>query len=208
MTESSKRGRPTIPPEQQRRRLLDAAERSFERNRYEGVSIQQIVREAGMSSRSFYQFFDSKGDLVTQLARDRGDALVVEMKKVIRSADDLLNAVDQMLRVYLEGMPMVILDLERLSGTASQQVRLLRETYRERIGALLTQEIDRFVETGLLRSAPNPMSVALVLAGIEGISIRYHFTGRREELLALHPRLLQSLRELFPEYLSGASKSS
>jgi AcrR family transcriptional regulator len=208
MTQPSKRGRPTIPPEQQRRRLLDAAERSFERNRYEGVSIQQIVREAGMSSRSFYQFFDSKEDLVTQLARDRGEALVVAMKEVIRGADDLLSAVDQMLRVYLEGMPMVVLDLERLSGRASQQVRLLRETYREKIGLLLTQEIERYVEIGRLHSGPDPMSVALVLAGIEGISIRYHFTGRREELLALHPRILESLCELFPEYLSGSAKSA
>jgi AcrR family transcriptional regulator len=208
MTKPSKRGRPSIPPEQQRRRLLDAAERSFERNRYEGVSIQQIVREAGMSSRSFYEFFASKEDLVTELARDRGDALLLEMKKVIRTADDLLSAVDQMLRVYLGGMPMVILDLERLSGTASQQVRLVRETYRERIGSLLTQEVERFVSTGLISSAPNPMSVALVLAGIEGISIRYHFAGRREELLALHPRLLQSLRELFPDYLSGTAESA
>jgi AcrR family transcriptional regulator len=208
MSKPSKRGRPTIPPEQQRRRLLDAAERSFEQNRYEGVSIQQIVREAGMSSRSFYQFFDSKEDLVTELARDRGEALLVEMKRVIRGADDLLSAVDQMLRVYLEGMPMVILDLERLSGTASQQVRLLRETYRERIGSLLTQEVERLVEAGQVSSAPNPMSVALVLAGIEGISIHYHFAGRREELLALHPRLLESLREIFPEHLSGDAKSA
>ena len=53
-----RRGRRPLPPEQQRRRLLEAAERSFERNRYEGAGIQSIVREAGMSSRSFYQFFD------------------------------------------------------------------------------------------------------------------------------------------------------
>ena len=39
------RGRPALPPEQQRARLIDAAERCFEQERYANVGIVDIVRE-------------------------------------------------------------------------------------------------------------------------------------------------------------------
>jgi AcrR family transcriptional regulator len=194
-----RRGRRPLPPEQQRRRLLEAAERSFERNRYEDAGIQSIVREAGMSSRSFYQFFESKEDLVAELIRERAEAFLVEMEEVFREADDLWEAVDQVLRIYLEMLPMVVLDLERLSGPASQRVRRLRSAYREKIGEVLVREIERLVQIGLVAESPDPLSIALILAGIEGISISYHYEGRREELLALHPQLLRALRRFFLE---------
>ncbi len=194
-----RRGRRPLPPEQQRRRLLEAAERSFERNHYEGAGIKSIVREAGMSSRSFYECFESKEDLVAELIRERAEAFLVEMEAVFRGADGAWDAVDQVLRIYLEMLPMVVLDLERLSGAASQRVRRLRSAYREKIGEVLVREIGHLAQTGIVSSAPDPLSIALVLAGIEGLSISYHHEGRREELLALHPQLLRALRRLFPE---------
>lgn len=194
-----RRGRRPLPPEQQRRRLLEAAERSFERNRYESAGIQSIVREAGMSSRSFYQFFDSKEDLVAELIRERAEAFLREMEEVFREADNLWDAVDQVLRIYLEVLPMVVLDLDRMGGAASQRVRRLRSAYREKIGEVLVREIGRMAQAGIVSFPPHPLSIALILAGIENLSISYHHEGRREELLALHPELLSSLRRLFPE---------
>jgi AcrR family transcriptional regulator len=194
-----RRGRRPLPPEQQRRRLLEAAERSFERNRYEGAGIQSIVREAGMSSRSFYQFFDSKEDLVAELIRERAEVFLLEMEEVFRGADNLWDAVDQVLRIYLEVLPMVVLDLDQMGGAASQRVRRLRRAYREKIGEVLVREIGRMEQAGIVTSPPHPLSIALILAGIENLSISYHYEGRREELLALHTELLSSLRRLFPE---------
>lgn len=152
-----------------------------------------------MSSRSFYEFFESKEDLVAELTRDRAEAFLVKMEGVFQEADDVWNAVDQVLRIYLEMLPMVVLDLERLSGAASQRVRQLRSAYREKIGQVLVREIGRLAQNGIVSSAPDPLSIALVLAGIEGLSISYHYEGRREELLALHPQLLRALRRFFPE---------
>jgi AcrR family transcriptional regulator len=197
-SDKPRRGRRPLPPEQQRRRLLEAAERSFERNHYEGAGIQSIVREAGMSSRSFYQFFESKEDLVAELTRDRAEAFLVRMEEVFREAEDAWDSIDQVLRIYLEMLPMVILDLDRLSGGASQRVRRLRNAYRGKIGQVLVREIGRLAEAGIATTAPDAMSIELVLAGIESISISYHHEGRREELLALHPQLLRVLHRLFP----------
>ena len=61
------RGRPPIPEEVQRRRLVTAAIRVFAEKPFEGARIADIVREARMSSRSFYQFFESKEDVVVEV---------------------------------------------------------------------------------------------------------------------------------------------
>jgi len=61
------RGRPPIPEDVQRRRLVTAAIRVFADKPYEGARIADIVREAKMSSRSFYQFFESKEDVVVEV---------------------------------------------------------------------------------------------------------------------------------------------
>src|SRR5690606_30220686 len=59
-----RRGRPPIPPEQQRRRLLEAARAELRRSDFGSVRVSDVVRTAGMSSRSFYDHFASKEDLL------------------------------------------------------------------------------------------------------------------------------------------------
>jgi AcrR family transcriptional regulator len=197
-----RRGRPRLPADQQRRRLIDAAERVFENREYEGASVLEIVREAGMSTRSFYEFFGSKEDLVTALASARADAFLEQISSELGHADDVVAAIDQIVQVFLSSLPVVVVDLEGLGGAAGQRVREVRKRYREAIGALLLEELVRLSERGLIKSPPEPMSLAIVLAGIEGIVISFHNEGRtREDLLALHPALLSALRELFSQLL-------
>jgi AcrR family transcriptional regulator len=190
------RGRPRIPPAQQRQRLIDAAERSFERSRYERASVQEIVSEAGMSTRSFYEFFDSKEDLVAALASERAETFLKQMADVLQDSDDFILAIDRLLYTFLRDLPVVLIDLEKLGGAAGQRVREIRNHYRNEIMALLTRAIESMVERGILERQPNPMSLILVLTGIEGIAIGFQSEGRREDLMALHPALLEAVTEL------------
>ena len=60
-----KRGRSPSPdalPAPQRERILDAAERSIAERGCAGTSIEAIVKAAGVSSVTFYEFFDGKED--------------------------------------------------------------------------------------------------------------------------------------------------
>jgi AcrR family transcriptional regulator len=187
--------------EQQRQRLIDAAERVFERHGWGGANVQAIVREAGMSTRSFYEFFDSKDELAVALARDRAELFMKEIGEVLRTTNDLAEAIDRILRAFLEGLPVVIIELGQLGGSAGRRIAPIRKEYLEKIGALLVRELRLLTERGVIPSAPDPMSLALVLSGIEGFTIRYHQEGRREELLKLHPTLMEALRRLFPTLL-------
>jgi AcrR family transcriptional regulator len=167
--------------------LIDAAERSFERSRYERASVQEIVSEAGMSTRSFYEFFDSKEDLVAALASERAETFLKQMADVLQDSDDFILAIDRLLYTFLRDLPVVLIDLEKLGGAAGQRVREIRNHYRNEIMALLTRAIESMVERGILERQPNPMSLILVLTGIEGIAIGFQSEGRREDLMALHP---------------------
>jgi AcrR family transcriptional regulator len=66
-----------------RRRILDAAERLFERDGYHATSIASIAAEAGVSAKTVYLAFETKAGLLralwnTRLRGDPGDAPVGE----------------------------------------------------------------------------------------------------------------------------------
>lgn len=208
MSEPAKRGRgrPSIPPEQQRIRLFEAAERCFERARLDSVSIEDIVHEAGMSKRSFYALFENKEQLVIELAVLRGDDFLSHLENVISEADTLRDAVDRSLADFLDFLPYAIFDLERMSGSGSARVHEIRNEYRAKIAAALGRQIAGVVAAGLIPIAamPNPLALMVVLSGLEGFAVRFHVEGRREELRELRPQLLAALESLFPDLISDA----
>jgi len=48
--------------------VLDAAEAEFAKRGFSGGSLNTIVREAGISKGSLFQYFDDKADLYAHLA--------------------------------------------------------------------------------------------------------------------------------------------
>ena len=77
-----KRGRPPLPLEGQRQRLLDAARRLLERKELETAGVRDIVAEAGMSSRAFYQVFASRDELILELAREMSEFFLERLAAV------------------------------------------------------------------------------------------------------------------------------
>jgi AcrR family transcriptional regulator len=185
------RGRPPIPKEVQRQRLVDATLRAIERTHYEKVSVADIVREAGMSSRSFYDHFVSKEDVVAEIVREQGRRLIATLEGIFRETKDENERADRALQAYLELFPAGTIDLERLGGEAGQRVREVRQSYVEVITDMVLALFQRAYERGVVPRVPEREAVAMVLMGIEGLSFRYYSEGRRDELLKLQPVLLR-----------------
>lgn len=57
-------------PEDKKIKLLSSAMKEFTRVSYNEVSINQIVKDAGISRGSFYQYFKDKGDLLVFILQD------------------------------------------------------------------------------------------------------------------------------------------
>ncbi|WP_040599936.1 TetR/AcrR family transcriptional regulator [Patulibacter medicamentivorans] len=56
--------------EEIRGRLLQAVEQCLESETYTDVSIERLVRQAGIARSTFYVYFEDKGDLLRALAED------------------------------------------------------------------------------------------------------------------------------------------
>lgn len=73
-------------PQEKRNRFLDAAWEAFTDVAFADVSINQIVRQAGIPRGSFYQYFADKEDLFFLLMGDVHDHFVREMGRLLREA--------------------------------------------------------------------------------------------------------------------------
>jgi AcrR family transcriptional regulator len=188
------RGRPAIPKDVQRRRLVEAAFRVFERSHYERTSVADIVGEAGMSSRSFYSHFVSKDDLAAQIVEEYGAKLLGESARTLaETPEDVSGHVDRALGAWLEILPVAAIDLERLGGDAGRRVGEVRRRIVQALVDLTVDYMTRLHGLGLVPRPPLRAEVELLLTGIEGMSLRYYSEGRRGELLALRPVILRLL---------------
>ncbi|MCQ2057636.1 MAG: TetR/AcrR family transcriptional regulator [Bacteroidaceae bacterium] len=63
--------------------LLDAAKRQFIRNGFDGVSMMDIARESGMSRRTLYSYFESKGDIYNAAVKRETDLVVTKLHGLV-----------------------------------------------------------------------------------------------------------------------------
>jgi AcrR family transcriptional regulator len=189
-TTKRRRGRPSIPKEVQRQRLMDAALRLLEKAHFEKTSVADIVREARMSSRSFYEQFKSKDDLVAEIVEEKARSFFERLQTALVEPSSEVERMARVMRAYLELFPRAAVDLERLGGEAGQRVRDVRRRYVQLGTDIELRWIEHLYEEGVIARIPPRATIEFLLTGIEGMSFRYYSEGRREELLALQPVLL------------------
>jgi len=68
-----------------RQKLIDSAKLLFDRDGFDPVSVDQIVKGANVAKGTFYQYYESKADVLADVARDEG----------VDKIKDALNAVEQ-----------------------------------------------------------------------------------------------------------------
>jgi AcrR family transcriptional regulator len=66
-----------------RRRVLAAARELFDTVGYQGATIREIARRAGVSVGSVFTTFASKGDILSQVMQERLDPLYAELDRVM-----------------------------------------------------------------------------------------------------------------------------
>jgi len=82
------------PPEIRSAELLDCAQRLFFRDGYENTTVNDIIREAGVSKGAFYHYFASKEALLEALAARLARDSLAELQPLLD--DPSLNAVGQL----------------------------------------------------------------------------------------------------------------
>lgn len=83
-------------PFKKKQRIKDAIVKEIEQKSYEDISINQIVKNAGISRGSFYQYFDDKTDLLDLIMHGFSDELSEKCKRyMIESDGDAFNACEK-----------------------------------------------------------------------------------------------------------------
>jgi AcrR family transcriptional regulator len=70
----------------ERSRLMDAALKVMRLNGFQGASVQDILEEAGLSTRAFYRQFRSKDDLLLAMFRTASGRDVAAVDKAVQDA--------------------------------------------------------------------------------------------------------------------------
>lgn len=71
----------------ERERLLAAAMAVLQRSGWWGFKVESVLRQAGLSTRSFYRHFDKKSDLLLALLESELGGAAVKLRRVTNAAD-------------------------------------------------------------------------------------------------------------------------
>lgn len=136
--------------------VLDGARTVFLRDGFEGASVDDIVREAGVSKATLYSYFPDKRLLFVEVAKAecaaQSDAAIaqVEASEDIREA--LTTAADRMIRFFMSD---VGLQVHRIIVGESQRFpdigRQFYESGPARVHQILRNFLQKAVDQGKLR---------------------------------------------------------
>ena len=93
--------------EEKKQKVLNAAKREFARVPIEQVSIKNIVEDAEIARGSFYQYFESKEDLLAYILKENADEIDTKIKhKIYETKGNIFDAYielyDLMVKKFVE----------------------------------------------------------------------------------------------------------
>ncbi len=91
-------------PEEKKKRIMIATFELLEENRYADVSINMIIKRAGIPRGSFYQYFEDKDDLVRYMFSDIRRAMGTTVAESLRRQENLTDAAVDILESIARNM--------------------------------------------------------------------------------------------------------
>jgi len=183
-------------------RILEAASRAIRRNGFDGVSVADVMKEAGLTHGGFYAHFGTREDMVAEAieygARQSAESLdrgvAVRCKRGATPLRGLIEAYLSELHIESkEGGCMVA----ALGSEMSRQSPKLHEASTARIMGLVKR-----VEAALAPDVPKERAMAIAAAMVGALQMARALGGRQgKELLAVS-------REALLEQYDKASSSA
>jgi len=186
---------PKISPAQEQHRraqILAAAMACFARQGYHATSMDDVVRESGLSVGAIYSYFPSKEDLFLTLSEDRAEQTLAYLNDLFARpgsiADKSREAVDYFFdRLSDELVPLARVNVEFLSeALKSERIKERQDRRCESIRQFFISLLSEAQRRGELRGDVNIQAAAeLMMALNEGIVLLSVIGLRRVPLEAL-----------------------
>ncbi|MDE2485910.1 MAG: TetR/AcrR family transcriptional regulator [Alphaproteobacteria bacterium] len=132
--------------------MLDAARELFDTQGYQGTTIREIARHAGVSVGSVFTSFSSKGEILSQVMEERLDRLYAELDRVAPHLRG--STVDRLRSIYgiffAFESPRTKLFLSHISAAFDWTLPATAKPYgsNERVRGLLLETLRKGVELG------------------------------------------------------------
>ena len=163
--------------ERTRQTLLEAALRIIGRKGYTSATVDEIVKEAGVSKGVAYYHFKSKADMATGILNSGLGRIIVEFEQVVADAPDATSALLEMLDRFAAGLyenrefaRFLMAELWRSGRVWSDEMREKAQSIIDIIAA----QLERGQQEGRLNPEGDPHFSAVSLIGMAVTDAMYY----------------------------------
>lgn len=156
-----------------RAQIRQAAKRVMAEHGYHGVSVELILRTAGVSRATFYRHFANTDEVIDLILRDANDRLVELVVGAVHAAEGPQQKVEAGLlawRRWCEDAGTLL----RTIYAEMHDTQSLAHAHRLRAIDVMKAEFNRAI-TSLGRPPLDPLQVETFIVGIEYLGFRYLF---------------------------------
>lgn len=158
-----------------RRRLLEGMARAVAAHGYPDTTIADIVREAGVSRRTFYEHFGSKADCLIALYEAASRNALQELRAVIEPQLDWQTQVERAMRTYfavLSRNPVLLRTLFiEILGLGPHGLSVRRRV-NQQLADLLLEAVNERPGPRLRKSPLMPTMATAVVGGINELVLQ------------------------------------
>jgi AcrR family transcriptional regulator len=144
--------------------ILEAAQRVFVERGYEAVTIRDVIRQTELASGTFYNYFQTKEDVLRALIEDHVQALTTELRHVrgaARSLDEFVHGAYLAAFTRIAGDP-VLYNLMMRNESA------VRALYADGVMGVSTKALRDDIEDAIRRGIMPPLDAAYLAAAFFG----------------------------------------
>ena len=157
--------------EETRRRLLDAAQRTFIRRGYEATSIEEIAEAAGYTRGAVYSNFRDKDDLYVTVLEERMAAKADEIRAAAAGTTNHRERIDALRTFFVnepeDAVPILYAELQLAAARHPGLRRTLRALFERHLASCLAAVIGGPVDANHFRTA-----FVTMFAVIEGTALQ------------------------------------
>ncbi len=170
-------------------RLLDSAIKLFASKGYDGASIREIVRDAGVTRPVLYYYFKNKEDLFCSIVEEQFALFDGQVETILRTVSGCRNRLSALIQFTFESASLapdlVRMILQYFFSSAQDSLRMDKEALVERRHDGIVEMMRQGLETGEL-VGPDPEILALTFSAIMDMHVMSSSINeeRRDELLS------------------------
>lgn len=167
-----------------REKILQAAEDRFARKGYHETSMDDIVKESGLSKVAIYGYFESKQDIFLALSDRCMESTLSAMRSVFSPNDSASKKLEKSAEVHFNGIEESIevcrMSLECcIEAPRIESLHHRMESRYEMVHKFITEIITEGIKRGEFRQDIDPDALSSIIqATIDGLSLHRATTGQ------------------------------